>query len=76
LVRYGTASSPGIDGSDGDDPVASHHGVTVLEARGRRDHPHAEAGEAFLGIVRGDRRDHVLHVPADLGEIDADRSRR
>ena len=34
------------------------------------DHPHAETGEALLGIVRRDRGDDVVDMLVDLGEVD------
>src|SRR5262249_43083302 len=58
------------------DFVPDRHGVAILEARGARDHPHAETVEALLRIVRRDRGDDVVHVSVDLAEIDVRRSRR
>ena len=63
------------------DLVADHDGALVREARRAFDHPHAEAGEALLRIVRRDRRDHArgrdgaTSREVDLGAAAAD-SRR
>ena len=86
LVRYGVSLEPGNRrqrrrraGRDHEaarldlDTVADHDGVAILEARRALDHPHAEAGEALLGIVRRDRRDDAVDVRGDLGEIDVGR---
>jgi hypothetical protein len=52
------------------DPRADGYGLSIPETCGAFDHPHAEAGEPFLGIVRLDRGDDVVHVLVDLAEID------
>src|SRR3982074_1334983 len=46
------------------------YGLSTLETCGAFDHPHTEAGEPFLGIVRLDRGDDVVPVLVDLAEID------
>ena len=89
LVRCGVSASPGIGGSAGDEPVAitkrralisicvaDRDGALVLEAGDALDHPHAEAAEALLRIVRRDRRDDVVHVTVDVAEGDVGAGRR
>ena len=51
--------------------IADRDGVRIREARLALDHPHAEPGEALPGIVRRDRRDHLVDVIVDLIEFDA-----
>jgi hypothetical protein len=55
---------------------ADDDGFAILEARGAFDHPHPEAVETRLRIVRRDRGDDAMHVPVNLGEVDLRRFRR
>ncbi len=84
LVRYGVSVRPAIAGTAGREPVAttkrraliSKSPTATVLVSVKRAAPWItctpSAGEALLGVVRRDRRDHAAHMRVDLCEVDLD----